>query len=120
MGPSTFSESVYRRVRSSPVFDPELDIVAAAPEGTFASCLTAWADERTGTGNFEPVGTDPAYARRGIGREAISEAMRRLKAKGMHTALVGTAAHNTGGLALYPSCGFELVANEIRYTLPGT
>ena len=40
------------------------------------------------------------------------EGLRRLKAKGMHTAIVQTAGFNDRALALYKSCGFELIDIE--------
>ena len=42
----------------------------------------------------------------GIGREVIYEGLRRLRAKGMRAARVGTAGFNAPAQALYEACGF--------------
>ncbi len=106
---STWSMETYLRVRASPVYDPELDIVLEAPDGTFASYCICWADRESGIGSYEPVGTRPDWRGRGVGREIIYEGFRRLKAKGMLAARVGTAGFNAPAQALYESCGFQRI-----------
>ena len=114
-GTSTFSAKRYARLRTAPVYDPELDVVLEAPDGQLESFCIAWADPASGVGIFEPVGTRPAFARKGLGRAVVTEGLRRLRERGMHTARIGTASVNTGALALYPSCGFGLVDKELYY-----
>ena len=114
-GNSTFSAKRYARLRTAPVYDQELDVVLEAPGGQLVSYCIAWADPESGVGTFEPVGTRPAFARKGLGRSVVTEGLRRLRERGMHTARIGTASVNTGALALYPSCGFELVDKELYY-----
>ena len=114
-GNSTFSARRYARLRMAPVYDPELDVVLEAPDGRLVSFCIAWADPASGVGIFEPVGTRPAFARKGLGRAVVTEGLRRLRERGMHTARIGTASVNTGALALYPSCGFGLVDKELYY-----
>jgi ribosomal protein S18 acetylase RimI-like enzyme len=115
-GSSGFSVEMYRKLRASPEYDAELDVVLEAPDGHFVSYCICWADEATGVGNFEPVGTRPAYAGKGLGKQTILEGLRRLRARGMHTATVGTASVNDGAAALYRSAGFELKEMEHMYT----
>ncbi len=115
-GESKFSLESYRKVRAAPWYDPELDVVLEAPDGRLVSYCVCWADTSSGVGLFEPVGTRPAYAGKGLGRQTIREGLRRLRAKGMHTATVGTASVNQGAAALYQSAGFELVEMEHMYT----
>ena len=114
-GNSTFSAKRYARLRTAPVYNPELDVVLEAPGGQLVSFCIAWADPTSGVGTFEPVGTRPAFARKGMGRAVVTEGLRRLRERGMHTARIGTASVNTGALALYPSCGFGLVDQELYY-----
>jgi ribosomal protein S18 acetylase RimI-like enzyme len=106
---SAFDADRYAEIRRSPCYDAELDIVLDVGDGTFASYCICWADRTTGVGSFEPVGTRPEWRGRGIGREVIYEGLRRLSAKGMRYARVGTAGFNTPAQALYESCGFERI-----------
>jgi ribosomal protein S18 acetylase RimI-like enzyme len=106
---SSYDRARHASVCASDVFDPELDIVLETADGSFASYCICWTDSVLGIGSFEPVGTRPAWRGRGVGREVIYEGLRRLKAKGMHSARVGTAGFNEPSQGLYQSCGFELV-----------
>jgi len=106
---STWSSDTYRKIRSNPVYDAELDIVLETPDGTFASYCICWLDRKTGVGSYEPVGTRADWRGRGVGREIIYEGFRRLRAKGMRAARVGTAGFNGPAQALYESCGFERI-----------
>ena len=106
---SSFDITQYREVRSSDVYDSELDIVLEASDGTFASACICWTDPAVGVGSCEPVGTRPTWRGQGIGREVIYEGFRRLKARGMQSAQVCTAGFNGPARALYQSCGFELI-----------
>jgi predicted N-acetyltransferase YhbS len=115
-GKSSFSVELYQKLRAAPEYDPELDVVLEAPDGRLVSYCICWADASSGVGLFEPVGTRPAHAGQGLGKQTILEGLRRLKAKGMHTATVGTASLNDGAAALYGSAGFELVEMEHMYT----
>ena len=114
-GPSSATVEAYRRLRAAPVYDEELDIVVEAEDGKLVSYCIAWVDAENGVGTYEPVGTRPAYAGRGLAREAIYEGFRRLAARGVHTALVSTASINAPALRLYPSCGFEIVDRRRYY-----
>ena len=106
---STWSMESYLTVRASSCYDSELDVVLEAANGVFVSYCICWADHRAGVGSFEPVGTRPEWRGRGVGREIIHEGLRRLKAKGMHTARVSTAGFNAPAQALYEACGFKRV-----------
>ncbi len=114
-GPSSATIEEYRKLRASPVYREELDVVLEDASGRFISYCICWADMPSGVGVFEPVGTRPRVAGHGFGRAVLFEGMRRLKAKGMHTALIGTASVNTRALRLYPYCGFEELDREHYY-----
>ena len=51
----------YRNVQRAPLYRRDLDIVAVAPDGEFASFCTIWFDDVTRSGAFEPAGTAPAH-----------------------------------------------------------
>lgn len=84
---------------------PQGDLVVVAPDGTFASFCTIWFDEVNRVGAFEPVGTHPDYRRRGLAQAMMAEGLRRLKAWGATTAVVGTG-YSSPANRLYESVGF--------------
>jgi ribosomal protein S18 acetylase RimI-like enzyme len=114
-GASSVTVEAYRRLRAAPGYDEQLDIVVEAADGRLASYCICWVDTANGIGEFEPVGTRPEFAGQGLGRAVIIEGLHRLRARGMHTALVQTASINDRALALYPSCGFEVIEREHFY-----
>jgi ribosomal protein S18 acetylase RimI-like enzyme len=83
----------------------DLNVVAVAPNGTFASFAIVWLDEANDIGAFEPVGTHPDYRRRGLAKAVLCEGLRRLRALGATVAYVGCG---TGAAVtrLYESTGF--------------
>jgi len=115
-GPSSMPVENYRRLRSAPVYDPELDVVLEDAEGRFLAYCLGWLDVANGFGHFEPVGCRPNFTGRGYARAVTIEGMRRMQARGMHTALVATASVNARARALYPSCGFVEVGRAHHYT----
>jgi ribosomal protein S18 acetylase RimI-like enzyme len=116
-GESSFSAERYDRIREAPLYDPSLDVVVEF-EGRLVSYCICWVDEVNRIGHFEPVGTRPGYARRGFGRAAIREGLRRLQACGMSRATVNTATVNPGAQALYRSAGFSVVRQEYWCSKP--
>ena len=105
----------FRRFMQSPVYDPELDVVAVAPDGQIGSFCIAWPDPVTGEGLFEPVGTHPDFQRRGLGRAVMLEGLYRLRERGMTEACVSTNANNTPAVKLYESVGFHTVDIHVTY-----
>jgi GNAT superfamily N-acetyltransferase len=106
-GESRFSAEAYRAIAALPVYDPTLDMLAVAPDGTFVAGCICWPDDASGIGTFEPVGT--AFAHRGqrLTSAIMAEAMRRLRARGHREARVGTAHFNYAAIKAYLAAGFE-------------
>jgi GNAT superfamily N-acetyltransferase len=100
---SGFTTEMYLGVRDAPVYDPALDILVEADSGEFVASTICWADPASGIGIFEPVGAHAKYRRRGLARFAMLEGLRRLKARGMAWAGVGTAHFNAPAIAAYSS-----------------
>jgi ribosomal protein S18 acetylase RimI-like enzyme len=115
-GPSQFSASRYRRLRAQPVYDETLDVVVEDESGRMQSYCIAWYDAANRVGNFEPVGTRPTAAGRGLGRAVVMEGLRRLRERGARTALIGTASVNEPAAHCYTACGFELVERAHMYS----
>lgn len=114
-GKSKVTVETYRRLRSAPIYDPELDVVLENAAGKFLSYCIGWRDAANGIGHFEPVGCRPDFAGRGYARAVTIEGLRRMQARGLHTALVGTESINRRARVLYPSCGFVEVDRAHYY-----
>lgn len=97
-----------RRYLTSPVYNPDQEVVAEAPDGSIAAFARIWVDPITRCGYFEPVGTHSAHRRRGLGRAVMLEGLRRLQDQGMTMARVCTDAANEAAICLYISVGFHI------------
>ncbi len=107
------SESFYR---------PHLDLIAQAPDGTFAAFAFCgvFADENGRTGRnegwVELLGTRRGYRSMGLGRAILLAALQRLKAEGVDTAVLGVDADSlTGATRLYESVGFKPILTFANY-----
>lgn len=77
--PSRFA---YEELMRAPDYAPDNDLVVIAPDGTYAACCLVWPDDANRVGHLEPLGTHPAYRRRGLARALLLEALHRLKRMG--------------------------------------
>ena len=105
------------RVRNSPTYRPELDIVVVAPDGEFAAFALLWYDEVNRLGVFEPLGVSVAYQRLGLGRAVIAEGLRRLAALGARVACVETGIGHQPARRLYEATGFTLLDVDYAWQL---
>jgi len=99
----------YEYLQKVPDYHKEHDIVVRAPDGEFASFCLIWHDEPNRLAILEPVGTQPEYRRKGLAREAVYEAIRRVAAKGVNRVFVGSDQ------PFYQSIGFEPTETRIRF-----
>ena len=91
--------------RSAPCFRQDLDLVAVAPNGTFASYVGIPYDEVNKLGIFEPVCTHPDHRKKGLGKALMQEGLLRLKALGAVDVTVETGDMIPAN-KLYNSIGF--------------
>ncbi len=110
----------HARVRHSPTYRPELDIVAVAPDGKFAAFALLWFDEANRLGVFEPLGVAATYQRLGLGRAIMAEGLRRLAALGARNACVETGLDNHAARRLYEANGFTVLDRDYAWMLPST
>jgi ribosomal protein S18 acetylase RimI-like enzyme len=84
----------------------DLKIVVSAPNGDFAAICGMFYDASNRYAYVEPVATDPAYRRMGLGKAAVLEGIRRCRALGAEIAYVGSDQ------AFYQAIGFKKVYDE--------
>ncbi len=102
----------YLRFMRSPVYEAERDLVAVTDDGTVAA-FTIWWPDPSGIAQIEPMGTDPAFHRRGIGRALMQYAFSRMREGGMTQVRVITDEHRADAVSFYSAVGFTRTA-ELR------
>ena len=85
----------------NPHTDASLRIAVVAPDGHFASYCGLWYDAEAGYGVVEPMATDPAYRKMGLGRAALYEGIHRVRERGCKRVFVGSSQQ------FYYSVGFR-------------
>lgn len=91
--------------RNATCFHPELDLVAVAPDGSFAAYVGIPYDELNQRGIFEPVCTHPDHRQKGLAKALMQEGLHRLKARGAVDVVVETGDMVPAN-RLYTSMGF--------------
>ena len=110
-------------IMNSPHYQPELDIVAVAADGTLAAfCFCTInrevnAQSGQNEGEIGLIGTRPAYSNQGLGRGMLLEGLRRLRACGSNIAILGTTSSNVSAIRLYESVGFEVATRVYWYSI---
>ncbi|HYE80485.1 MAG TPA: GNAT family N-acetyltransferase, partial [bacterium] len=115
---SRTTEETYLAVMATPVYVPELDVVAVGPEGEVTAFAIGWVDPVNRHAIFEPVGTHPDHRRKGLAKAVLLEGLRRMKRMGAITAQVGHLAGAEGPRRLYESVGFAPVDLWTRWEKP--
>ncbi|XGV99873.1 MAG: GNAT family N-acetyltransferase [Leptolyngbya sp. BL-A-14] len=112
----------FKRSRTKADYNPEFDLIAVAPNGTFAAfCRAAIHPEdnaRTGRneGWINVLGTRRGFRKLGLGRAMLLSGLQVLKTAKMESALLGVDAENpSGALRLYESVGFTQLLASIVY-----
>ncbi len=106
---------VHNFASRAPCFRPDLDLVAVAPDGSFAAYVgIAW-DAANRLAIFEPVCTHPDHQRRGLAKTLMIEGLDRLQRLGAHAVMVGTG-DMVAANRLYDSLGFTQVVRLYGWT----
>ena len=104
-----------------PEYKPELDLIAVAPDGTFAAyCMCSISEEenartRRSEGYTDPVATHPAFQRRGLARALLLTGFHLLKQRGVGTAVLGTSSENIAMQQAAASVGFRVQSTKIWF-----
>jgi ribosomal protein S18 acetylase RimI-like enzyme len=85
-----------------PNVDLNLKVAVVAPDGNFASYCGMWYDPEAGYAVIEPVATDPAYRKMGLGKAAVLEGIRRVGELGARKASVGSSQQFYYSIGLRP------------------
>lgn len=80
-----------RKSLSGPHLDLHLCIVVVSPDDEYASYCGMWYDPETEYALVEPVATDPAYRKMGLGKAAVLEGVRRCGKAGARQVYVGSS-----------------------------
>jgi ribosomal protein S18 acetylase RimI-like enzyme len=113
--PSRMTPDRYREAMACPHYRSDLDWVAIAPNGEFASFCNIWLDDGNAVALLEPVGTAERYRRRGMARAVCLAAMKAAAEAGADTAIVLSASENPASTDLYRRLGFEELGRTYRY-----
>jgi predicted N-acetyltransferase YhbS len=111
--PSELTLEKYARVRRTWPYRPELDRIALTSDDVVVAFCTAWLDEENAAGLLEPVGTHPAYRRRGLAKAVCVDALHALREAGARTAQVGF--NSAAGYATYRAIGFEASGADMGF-----
>lgn len=91
-----------RKMFDTPKSRRDLKIAVRAPDGSFVSFCGMFYEPANRYAYVEPVATDPAYRRLGLGKAAVLEGIRRCAALGATVAYVGSDQQ------FYLSLGFQV------------
>ena len=118
--PATVERRQHRM--SSPYYRPDRDLIAIAPDGTFAAfCLCSIDDEHNKRNNIndgwiDVLGTRRGFRKIGLGRAVLLAGLRKLQENGVADAVLGVDAENpTGALGLYESAGFSKYKTGVAF-----
>jgi ribosomal protein S18 acetylase RimI-like enzyme len=119
---SQMTHEFRKAIMENPDFDPELDLVVAAPDGRlvgFCVCQifqqeNLLSDDRVGW--TDPIGVHPEFRRLGLAKELISAGLHLLKEKGMRQARLDTSSDNHAMIALAIASGFEVSAHRMWFS----
>ena len=119
--PKATSAETHQTWMEAPEYIPELDLIAVADDGTFAAFCQCYYDpldlmqsERR-EGWTDPIGTAPAYRKKGLARAIVLEALWRLKRRGIEDAVLGVAGSNELAQKLYESIGYRAIYRMYDY-----
>ena len=81
----------YKEQWNRPNIDLCLKIFAVAPNGDFVSHCGMWYDKKSKSALVEPVATEPAYRKMGLGKAVVLEGIKRCGELGAERAFVGSS-----------------------------
>jgi mycothiol synthase len=101
---------------SAPSYSFDLNFVVVSPESQHAAFCLAWIDSQNQVAEIDPVGTHPDFRRRGFAKAVVSECFRRLCARRVRYAYIGSGAEPNVSNRLYESLQPIQKYQENRWT----
>lgn len=108
-------EYIADRLAQQSLYRADLDFCIRTGEGEVAAYCLCWLDPVNGVGLFEPVRTEDAWQRQGLGRDLMTEGIRRLMQQGATLIKVSRDRSNRAAERLYTSVGFRDAHAKLRY-----
>src|SRR5215469_9453377 len=118
---SRMTAALHARVRATWLYDPDLDLVVEAPDGTLAGSCIVWWDPALKCAEIEPLGVVPRHRRKGLAGAMCLEAVSRVAALGGTQVFinVGPRPEYPAPAAAYLAAGFEVVTRgRIYHRIP--
>jgi GNAT superfamily N-acetyltransferase len=106
-GPSTYDRRQHDLVTAMPGFRYDLVPIVATSDGALAAYCMSWWDPPSSAVEVEPLGTHPAFRRKGLARAIVREVLRRSWALGAKYVLVWGTSMNPEAKALYLSAALR-------------
>ncbi len=100
------SVAAFENLTEAPSYRRDLDLALENGDGEIVSFVGLWLDPVSRLGVLEPVGTVPAYRKRGLARLLIAEGERRLERLGAKRLFVGSDQE------FYKAVGFRVIARQ--------
>lgn len=105
----------YNVARRSTLYRASLDQIVVATEGSVAGFALGWLDPVNLALELEPVGVDPAWNRRGLGRAVCLATIRAGIGLGATHGVIYAESQNAAALGLYASLGYEITSRTRTY-----
>ena len=109
------TESDIASLMTADRYREDLDFTCSTTDGTVAAFCTVWLDEQTQSGLFEPIGTRPAFQRRGLARSLVRTASSRLFRAGGRNACVRVHSENQAAKEFYLAVGFQQASFDFGF-----
>jgi GNAT superfamily N-acetyltransferase len=106
---------IHRKLLACSLYRPDLDLSVRTPEGDVVAYCVCWADFKNRFALLEPMRTEAAWQRRGLGVALIAEQARRLKALGIECLKVNYATGNPAAERLYAKARFVPRFKRVAY-----
>lgn len=97
-------------------YDPSLDLIVTAPDGSIAANCICSLDEERKIGFTDPLSTHPGFQRMGLARALLLTGLKLLKARGMGSAHLGTSGDNTAMQKAAEAAGFVIEYRTIWFS----
>lgn len=97
-------------------YDPSLDLVVVAPDGTIAGNCICSMNSTENRGNTDPISIHPRFQRMGLARALLLTGLRLIKERGMKSAHLGTSGDNLAMQKTAEAVGFTIEYKTIWFS----